>query len=323
MNNRERREYKYSTMPALFLGLVMVAVGVIMTSLRVFEVNYGESTFFVEDNDFGLIGRAILIVGGMIIITMRRRGNYFAVGVYALTLGLSRVIRSIPGLFDESDLVFYISLVFTIVGGNLAWGGYNHLTVKTRNPATMRYTALLLLFVVGLTFGYMIYSDIDVVEAFLSEVNMFGYLPLYVGLLIVLYSKELLENIPLARVSRFLKDVSSNGYAGDTLKITDEDAETIKEGFSGAEGWSEIHVGELTIKEAHISFHAHNGVKDVILEKWPHSDSLYVSLVNDRTDSFIGGQRMNVTGFEVVDDTMYLFDSGGTCTIMKIGGDLQ
>ena len=32
--------------------------------------------------------------------------------------------------------------------------------------------------------------------------------------------------------------------------------------------------GYLTIKEAHISFHAHNGVKDVILEKWPHSDSL-------------------------------------------------
>ncbi len=310
-------------MPALILGLMMVIVGIVMTSLRLFEVSYGDSTFFVEDNDFGLVGRSILIIGGLVIILMRRRGNYFAVGVYALTLGLSRVIRSIPGLFDESDLVFYTSLVFLVVGGNLAWGGYNHLTVKTRNPATMRYMALLLLFLVGLTFGYMIYSDMDVVEAFLSEVNLFGYLPLYAGLLIILYSRELLENIPLARVSRFLRDVSSNAYAGDTLMITDKDAETIKEGFSGAEGWSEICVGDLTIKEAHISFHAHNGVKDVILEKWPHSDSLYVSLINDRTDSFIGGQRMDVTGYEVVGDVMYLFDSRGTCTIMKVGGDLQ
>ena len=299
---------------------MMVIVGVIMTALRVFEISYGDSTFFVEDNDYGTIGRAILILGGSVIILMRHKGNYFAVGVYALTLGLSRVIRSIPGLFAESDLVFYYSLVFTIVGGNLAWGGYNHLTVKTRNPATMRYTALLLLFAVGLTFGYMVYSDMDVVETFLSEINLFGYLPLYAGLLIILYSRELLENIPLARVSRFLRDVSSNAYAGDTLMITEEDAEKIKEGFSGAEGWSEIHVGDIAIKEAHISFHAHNGVKDVILEKWPEKDSLFVSLVNDRTDSFIGGQRMKVTGYEVIDDKLYLFDSGGTCTVMKVGG---
>ena len=42
MNNRERREYKYSTMPAVILGLMMVIVGIIMASLRIFEVSYGE-----------------------------------------------------------------------------------------------------------------------------------------------------------------------------------------------------------------------------------------------------------------------------------------
>lgn len=323
MKNRERREYRYTTVPALILGLMMVIVGVIMTFLRIFEISYGESVFFVEDNWFGLIGRAILIFGGLVIILLRHKGNYFAVGVYALTLGLSRVIRSLPGLVAQSDLTFYISLIFLVVGGNLAWGGYNHLTVKTRNPATMRYTALLLLFVVGLAFGYLVYSDLDVVEVFLENVNFFGYLPLYAGLLIILYSRELLENIPLARVSRFLKDVSSNAYAGDTLMITEEDAKKIEEGFSGAEGWSEIHVGSMTIKEAYISFYAHNGVKDVLLESWPGRDSLFISLVNDRTDSFIGGQRMNVTGYEIADGEMYLFDSQGTCTVMKIGGVQQ
>ncbi len=323
MNTRARREYKYSTLPAAIMGLMMVIVGVIMASLRIFEVSYGESTFFVEDNEFGLVGRAILIVGGLAILIFRRKGNYFAVGIYALTLGLSRVIRSLPGLVDESDLVFYVSLGFLIVGGNLAWGGYNHLTVKTRNPATMRFTALFLLFAVGLLFGYMVYSDIDIVEAFLENVDMFGYLPLYAGLLIILYSRELLENIPLARVSGFLKDFSSNAYAGDTLMITEEDAKKIEEGFSGAEGWSEIHVGDMTIREANISFHSHNGVKDVILERWPGRDTLFVSLVNDRTDSFIGGQRMNVTGYEILDGDMYLFDSQGTCTVMRIGGDDQ
>ena len=43
----------------------MVLVGVAMVLVRVFEVDYGEDTYFVEDNDFGLVGRAILIVGGL------------------------------------------------------------------------------------------------------------------------------------------------------------------------------------------------------------------------------------------------------------------
>ena len=210
MDNRERREYKYSTTPALIMGVLMVAVGLIMTSLRLFNITYGESVIFIEDNEFGLVGRAILIVGGLVILAFRRKGNYFAVGIYSLTLGLSRAIRSLPGLTEQDDLPFYISLAFLIIGLNLAWGGYNHMTVKTRNPATMRYTALLLLFVFGMALGYMAYEDMDIIQIFLENINMFGYLPLYAGLLIILYSRELLENIPLARSSRFLRDVSSN-----------------------------------------------------------------------------------------------------------------
>ena len=298
----------------------MVLVGVAMVLIRVFEVDYGDDTYFVEDNDFGLVGRAILIVGGLAILFNRHKGNYYAVGIYALTLGLSRVIRSLPGLVAESDITFYMSLIFLVVGGNLAWGGYNHLTVKTRNPATMRYTALALLLLFSLFLGYMAYSDVDVVAALLADINIYGYLPLYAGLLAVLYSKELLENIPLARVSRFLRDVSSNGYAGDYLAITEEDAKKIEEGFSGADSWDEIDVGGTLIKETVITFHAHNGVKDVILERWPDSDVLYLNLINDRMDSFIGGQRVRAAGYVIEGDRMDRFDSSGVCAIIRIGG---
>ena len=297
---------------------MMIIVGVAMVLIRVFEIDYGDDTYFVEDNDFGLVGRAILIVGGLAILFNRHKGNYFAIGVYALTLGLSRIIRSLPGLVAESDFTFYLSLIFLVVGGNLAWGGYNHLTVKTRNPATMRYTALSLLLIFSLALGYMAYSDIDVVASLLADINIYGYLPLYAGLLIVLYSKELLENIPLARVSRFLKDVSSSGYVGDYITVTEGDAKKIQEGFSDAGSWSEIHVGDMVIRETCITFHAHNGEKDVLLERWPDNDTLFISLINDRTDSFIGGQRIQAKSYEIEGDEMFLFDSQGICTAMKI-----
>ena len=320
VNNRENRERKYNTLPTLILAFMMIITGTMMVIVRVFGFEHDDSSYFVEDTYFGLAGRAILILGGLVILYFRKKGNYFAVGLYALTLGLSRIIRSLPGLVDESDFSFYLSLVFIIIGGNLAWGGYNHLTVKTRNPATMRYMSLALLAIFGFALGYTAYSGGDVVDAFLSDINIMAYLPLYAGLLIVLYSKEIMENIPLARVSRFLIDVSSNGYVGDWIVISEDDVRTIEEGFSGGGSWKTTVISGITVREATVSFWAHNGDKDVILQRWSDSDLLYFTVINDRTDSFIGGQRMQATGYRIEGDRMYIYDSIGICAMMRIGG---
>ena len=85
MNSRENRERKYNSWPSVLLALMMILTGAILTSLRLFGIEYGESTFFVEDDTFGIVGRAMLIVGGLIIILMRKKGNYFSEGIYALT----------------------------------------------------------------------------------------------------------------------------------------------------------------------------------------------------------------------------------------------
>ncbi len=322
MNNRERREKGYSIIPSLFLALMMIATGVLMTTIRVFGIEYGDSMFFVEDNWFGLIGRIVLIFGGLAILytTYKRKGNYFAVGVYALTLGLSRIIRSMPGLTAHSDITFYASLVFTIIGGNLAWGGYNHLTVKTRNPGNMKYTSMFLLVFICLILGFSAYMDYDVIATFLEDITLMGYLPLYLGLLIVLYSKELVENAPFARIVRTLRSISTNLYVGDTINVTERDAEIIQEGFSSTDSWRLIYVGDKAIRENTVEFHSNGVQKDVILEKWPGSDELYITIINDRKDSLIIGQRLQAVGCDINGDVMTLYDSKGACTIIRIGG---
>ena len=323
MESRKKREAGYSTWPSLLLAIMMVVTGILLVCVRMFPIEYGDDTIFVEDNDFGTLGRFVIIIGGFIIFFTRKKGNYFTVGIYALTLGLSRVIRSLPGLLAESDFVFYYSLVFTIIGGNLAWGGYNHLTVKTRNPGSMKYMAMLLLSVYGLVLGYSLYIGEDTIHLFLSEINMMGYLPLYIGLLAVLYTKEVNENAPLGRISKFLNALSANTYIGNSIRISEQDSEKVKEGFSGGGEWKEIRVGDRVIKENVVEFHTHNGCKDVILEIWPDSNGMYISVINDRTDSFIGGQRFMVTGYEVRGDLMDLYDPQGVRVRMRIDGDIQ
>ncbi len=322
MNNRQRREKGYSIIPSLFLALMMIATGVLMTAIRIGGIEYGESEFFVEDNEFGLVGRVILIFGGLAILytTYKKKGNYYAVGVYALTLGLSRVIRSLPGLVAESNITFYISLVFLVIGGNLAWGGYNHLTVKTRNPGNMKYTSMFLLAFICLVLGFSAYMDYDVIETFLEDITLMGYLPLYLGLLIVLYSKELIENAPFARIVRTLRTISSSLYVGNTINVTEEDAKIIQDGFSSTESWRLIYVGDKAIRENTVEFHSGGEPKDVILEKWPDSDELYLTVINDRRDSLIGGQRVQAVGYDINGNVMSLYDSNGTCMVLTIGG---
>ena len=328
MNNREKRERRYNTIPSLFLAAMMIGTGLLMVSLRIFGMDYGDQQIFIEDNEFGLIGRAILIVGGLAILcsVYMKKGNYFSVGIYALTLGLSRVIRSFPGLMVPNDgdffndVRFYAALVFIIIGGNLALCGYNHLTVKTKDPGRMKYVALLLLIVYSLYLGYATYMGEDVVGIFLSEVNMFGYLPLYLGLLIVLFTRELIENAPMGRIASFLSSMSSSVYIGDSISISRDDADRIEEGFGNTDSWKEVAVGDMVLKESSIVMNTHNGSKDVVLERWPDSDCLYFTVINDIDDSFVGGQRMKVVRYETEGDVMNLYDSDGLCATMKVGG---
>jgi len=326
VDNRWRREYRYSNMPSLFLAIMMIATGMLMVSLRLFGWEYEGEQIFVEDNEFGLFGRAILILGGLYILycVYRKKGNYYSIGIYALTLGLSRVIRSIPGLMAPNDgdfindIRFYSSLVFIVIGGNLALNGWNHLTVKTKDPGRMKYVALLLLCVYSLFLGYSIYAGEDVRVVFLSNANMFGYLPLYVGLLTVLFTRELIENSPTGRIAQFLSTMSSSVYVGDSITISDEDAQKITEGFRNTDDWREIVVGDMVLRENSIVMSTHNGEKDVVLEKLPGSDCVYFTIINDINDSFVGGQRMKVTRYEIDGDVLNLYDAESLCAIMRV-----
>ena len=326
MNNRERREHRYSNIPSLILAAMMIATGMLMVSLRLFGWEYEGAQIFIEDNEFGLLGRAILIVGGLYILysAYKKKGNYYSIGIYALTLGLSRIIRSIPGLLAPNDgyllndIRFYASLVFIVIGANLALSGLNHLTVKTKDPGRMKYVAMLLLCIYTLFLGYSIYSGEDVRVVFLSNANMFGYLPLYVGLLTVLFTKELIENSPTGRIAQFLSTMSSSVYVGDYITISDEDAQKIVEGFRNTDDWKEMVVGDMVLRENSIVMSTHNGDKDVVVQKWPDSDCLYFTLINDITDSFVGGQRMKVIRYEIDGDVMNLYDAESLCATMAI-----
>ena len=320
MDVRSQREAQRSTFAAVFLGSMMMLVGVGMIITHLLYPS-GEGIFKTQDGAFGYISRGILVLGGLIILIYHRKGNYFAVGIYAIILGVSRIIRSFPGLTGENDFGFYASLVFIAIGVNLVVSGYNHLTVRTKNPIMMRVTAIAMLCMYAVGLLYVIINKMDFPSTISSAADMLWYAPLYISLIVILSSREILDNVPMGRIKRYSMAISDTVYLGDHITVSPEDAETIKAGLKDTNGWLERDVAGMHVSETKISFLTEAGDRDVILGKVSGKGGLVVSVIGDSTDSFVTGKRFKIQGFKESDGVLELYDGKGICAVLKVGGD--
>ncbi len=318
MDRRGVRETPKRTFAAVFLGAMMMVSGVAMILLHLFPLSDVTSAFHTKDGPFGYVSRGMLVLGGALILVLRKRGNYFAVGMYAMVLGISRVIRSLPGVISDSDPLFYLSMILVAIGVNLTVSGYNHITVRTKNPTTMRISALLMLgsYLVALVFIYA--YKLNPVEVLKQTADILCYFPLYVSLLLILSSKEVMENIPMGRIRRYSASVGDRLYIGDSVSISAEDADVLKEGLSDTGGWQERTVAGMTVREKRITFRTNAGDRDVVLNTISGKEGLLLSVVDDYTDSFVLGKRFIIQMFSESDGVMRLYDSDGVCAVLNV-----
>ena len=237
-----------------------------------------------------------------------------------MTLGTSRIIRSLPNLMSDSEEMYYLSIFMIIVGINLAITGYNHLTVRMKNPVIMRYTTMSIIATYLIILMYFAYIGEDPGLLFQYVPDTIWYIPLYVGLLIVLFSKEVTENSPLGRIRGFSTTVADRSYLGDRIDISEEDAEKIKSGFRNPSSWKTLDIQGEQVSEEMVTFKTRRGDKDVILNRWPDEDSIYLTVVDDRMDSFIDGYKIRISSYTENEGMMELNDDIGICTRLYIRG---
>lgn len=322
METRKIREAPKRWIAGTFLGLTMMVCGVMLLFTQTQSWDFSVTTsLFDNDNAYLTISRILLCVGGAIIFFGRKKGNYFAVGIYAMTLGISRVIRSLPNLVSPNDAVFYMNIVLVIVGTNLALGGYNHLTVRTRNPSVTRMTTIgilivyLLIHLLFLYFGS--FYGISIQFLYNNFADVMWYMPLYLALLFVLFSKEVINNAPMGRLNSMSQITAQRVFMGETVSVSEEDSLKMIEGFSSP-SWKESTVGGIRKMEEHITFHTRMGERDVVLEKWDNDPTVYISVVDDVRDSFITGHRIKASDYIRDNGRIELIDESGVCASILI-----
>ena len=318
MENRRMREAPPSYKAGIFLGITMMVCAIIMLVVRFASLEIAGEMISVEDGPLGILSRFMLLVGGAIILLKRKKGNYFAVGMYALTLGLSRLIRTIPYLGAESDIVFYSGVFILIISGNLAVSGYNHLTIRMRNPLNMRITTLIILLFYAILLLYLAYIEVKPIVILIFIPDAIWYIPIYVMLLLVLFSKEVVYNSPMGRIRTHVSETADRFGLGEDITISEEDAEKIKAGIAGPQGWNVKVIGGMEVLEENVTFESRRGDRDVVLERCEGDGLLRITVVNDRDDSFINGRRLSVSSYNESHGCLDLIDGVGVCAKLNV-----
>ena len=318
MENRRAREAPPSYKAGIFLGITMMVCAIIMLVTRFASLEIDSEMISVEDGSLGILSRFMLLVGGAIILLKRKKGNYFAVGMYALTLGLSRLIRTIPYLGAESDIVFYSGVFILIISGNLAVSGYNHLTIRMRNPLNMRITTLIILLFYAILLLYLAYIEVKPIVILIFIPDAIWYIPIYVMLLLVLFSKEVVYNSPMGRIRTHVSETADRFGLGEDITISEEDAEKIKAGIAGPQGWNVKVIGGMEVLEENVTFESRRGNRDVVLERCEGDGLLRITVVNDRDDSFINGRRLSVSSYNESHGCLDLIDGVGVCAKLNV-----
>ena len=318
MENRRAREAPPSYKAGIFLGITMMVCAIIMLVTRFASLEIDSEMISVEDGSLGILSRFMLLVGGAIILLKRKKGNYFAVGMYALTLGLSRLIRTIPYLGAESDIVFYSGVFILIISGNLAVSGYNHLTIRMRNPLNMRITTLIILLFYAILLLYLAYIEVKPIVILIFIPDAIWYIPIYVMLLLVLFSKEVVYNSPMGRIRTHVSETADRFGLGEDITISEEDAEKIKAGIAGPQGWNVKVIGGMEVLEENVTFESRRGDRDVVLERCEGDGLLRITVVNDRDDSFINGRRLSVSSYNESHGCLDLIDGVGVCAKLNV-----
>lgn len=320
MDNRKVREAPAKYGAGTFLAITMMVCAAFMLLTRFFSLEIDGVLLSVDDGAIGIFSKAMLIIGGLIILIKRRKGNYFAVGIYALTLGTSRLIRSFPNLAAESDIRFYSAIVIIALSANLAITGYNHLTVRMKNPINMRYTTLVTLAIYCTVLLYLVYIGADPKIVFNYLPDVMWYIPVYVALLVVLFSREIVDNSPLGRIRSFSAETADKFGLGDDLSVSAEDVEKIKAGIKGPEGWKVKEIGGSAVSEETVTFCSRRGDRDVVLERCEGDGGLNITVIDDREDSFINGCRLKVSSYNEFHGILELVDDTGVCAVLHVRG---
>ncbi len=309
--NAKPKDGKKDVRLTYFLAIMMIVVGILSI-----QTVYGTS-------DIGFSGvmkalsKATLLIAGIFILIDPNKSNMRAIGIYAIALGVGRVFRSFPQLTSSSDVSFYIGLVLVAMGASLAYCGVSYLRGVSKNAERMKLITATLVLGYVVYIIYMVHWGQDFWQFFTQERDMMLMFMMYTIYILVLSSKDVYDNIPLVRMCTDTMSTRDAVSPVGSLTISNEDLDRMEHGLEDASSWDHPTGGPVE-SELHVALSSDSGSSSMIVQKWKGKDGLYITMVKDPDNSFIGVFRMHMTGIIRNDTGVELRDGNGMRVMLSV-----
>lgn len=294
------------------LAMIMVFAGILSIYYTISDIEVKG----VEIFDF--ISKLILLIFGLVIFFDKNKNLMRSIGFYAIALGLNRCLNSLASVGEESNYMFYIGLGMLALGANLTYSGVSYLRGISRKLTTMRLITLAIVSSYILILILMIYMGSNLIDFIISDKEDFITILMYLFFLMLLFSKEVYKNIPIERVKVDLLDIKSNLYAR-SISADSESLNILRSGLESGNGWKKIRNAEDFGTEVTVPITVDDEKRFIIAQSWNGKEGIFVTIVDDPDDSFVGCMRFNVLSMDDSKESVVDFiDGKGICmTVTK------
>ncbi len=166
---------------------------------------------------------------GVLIILDKHRSIFFAVGLYAIALGFSRLIKYGSWLYNNDDIHYAAGLILSIMALNMMYSGYRYIRNNSRS---------ILYIIIGTSlFTFLLATDVVLgirsAESTEEFIEMYSFdvvtLVMYLFYLGLVWSEQIRNSTDLYRMNRSFSGLRMSEGSGPNVKLDREVAEHIRD----------------------------------------------------------------------------------------------
>ena len=260
---------------------------------RVITADYTDDWGFIDE----VYSAIIKIIMAEFILFDPKKSIIRAIGFYAMSIGLTRVITSISILSNTDTISLAIGGITLIMGANMLLSSYNYMNDTTRGRTGMIVSASILS-VMQVILLVLVYESSRMGSPIMDQedtIPMFISLFQYVVLLLIMDTKELRFSTALEKANTRIESASITYSVASDLRLTRDDALVLRHMFDDRSSWHPIEDGGPVESETRLHIIDGRIPSCVILQKWKASDRIFITVVNDDAESIILANRYPVT----------------------------
>ncbi len=281
---------------SVLMSIALIAYGI-----------FGMIYYYGEDHLYGFAINIMPVISGLLILLDKHRSIFWAVGLYGIGIGASRLIKYLPGVFADDIFTFVYNVIFAVMAGNLVYSGIRYLRGNARSIIFVILGSTAFVVMTGIALAVEL-NDYDNIADFLYYntgylVNMAVYL-MYMGLV---WSEPVRKSTDVAIALSL-----SSGIRGvdGTMRRASIHRSVVQDIVDFIEGKGSSNNGPLEgpiHSEYCFSYSDKFKTNYASLQRWngPNGD-IYLTLTDHNKGSFIGTNSVLVKGVEFVDDSLII-----------------